>query len=73
MRRWILPIAGDFDEALREAEVSLEELRGQDDPVFTGLAAFTAGSLEMGLGRYDTRRGMRRLYSPDAPYWTSFR
>jgi predicted ATPase len=50
---WTLPIAGDFDEALREAAVSLEELRGQDEPVFTGMAAFTAGSLEMALGRYD--------------------
>jgi predicted ATPase len=50
---WVLPIAGDFDGALREAMVSLEELRGQDEPVFTGMAAFTAGSLEMALGRYD--------------------
>jgi predicted ATPase len=50
---WTLPIAGDFDGALREAAVSLEELRGQDEPVFTGMAAFTAGSLEMALGRYD--------------------
>jgi predicted ATPase len=50
---WTLPIAGDFDGALREAAVSLEELKGQDDPVFTGMAAFTAGSLEMALGRYD--------------------
>ena len=50
---WILPIAGDFDGALRETAVSLEELRGQDEPVFTGMAAFTVGSLEMALGRYD--------------------
>jgi predicted ATPase len=50
---WILPIAGDFDGALREAGVSLVELRGQDEPVFTGMAAFTAGSLEMALHRYD--------------------
>jgi len=33
--------------------VSLEELRGQDEPVFTAMAAFTAGSLETALGRYD--------------------
>jgi len=38
---WTLPIAGDFDGALREAAISLEELRGQDEPVFTGMAAFT--------------------------------
>jgi predicted ATPase len=50
---WILPIAGDFDGALREAAVSLEELRSQDELVFTGMAAFTAGSVEMALGRYD--------------------
>jgi predicted ATPase/class 3 adenylate cyclase len=50
---WSLPIADDLDGALREAAVSLEELRGQDEPVFTAIAAFTAGSLEMALGRYD--------------------
>jgi predicted ATPase len=50
---WSLPIAGDLDGALREATVSLEELRGQDEPVFTAIAVFTAGSLEMALGRYD--------------------
>jgi tetratricopeptide (TPR) repeat protein len=50
---WTLPIAGDFDGALREAAASLEELGGQDEPVFTGMAAFTAGSVEMALGRYD--------------------
>ncbi len=50
---WTLPIAGDFDGALREAAVSLEELRGQDERVFMGMAAFTTGSLEMALGRYD--------------------
>jgi len=57
---WILPIAGDFDGALREAAVSLEELRGQDEPVFTGMAAFTAGSLQMALGRHsDALRHLR--------------
>src|SRR5262249_52763862 len=50
---WTLPISGDFEGALREAAVSLEELRGQDEPVFTGMAAFTVGSLDMALGRYD--------------------
>jgi non-specific serine/threonine protein kinase len=47
-----LPIADDFDGALREASVSLEELRGQDEPVYWSIAAFTAGSLDMALGRY---------------------
>jgi predicted ATPase len=53
---WSLPIAGDLDGALEEAAVSLEELRGQDEPVFTAIAVFTAGSLEMTLGRYDDAR-----------------
>jgi len=57
---WILPIADDFDGALREAAVSLQELRGQDEPVFTGIAAFTAGSLETALGRHgDALRHLR--------------
>jgi tetratricopeptide (TPR) repeat protein len=38
---------------LREAAASLEELRGQGEPVFTATAVFTAGSLEMALGCYD--------------------
>jgi predicted ATPase len=50
---WSLPIAGDLDGALREAAASLEELRGQDEPVFTAMAEFAVGSLEMALGRYD--------------------
>ncbi len=50
---WTSPIAGDVDGALREVTVSLEELRGQDEPVFTAMAAFTAGSLETAVGRYD--------------------
>ena len=57
---WTLPITGDFDAALREAAVSLEELRGQDEPVFTEIAAFAAGSLEMVLGRYDDALGHLR-------------
>lgn len=51
---WTLPIPGDFDGALREAAVSLEEFRGQGEPVFTAMAAFTAGSVETALGRYDS-------------------
>jgi Domain of unknown function (DUF4062) len=39
---WSLPIAGDLDGALREVAVSLEELRDQDEPVFTAIAAFGA-------------------------------
>ena len=50
---WSLPIAGDLDGALREAATSLEQFRGQDEPVFTAITVFTAGSVEMALGRYD--------------------
>src|SRR6185437_1447596 len=50
---WTLPITGDLDGALREVTVALEELRGQDEPVFTAFAVFTAGSLNTALGRYD--------------------
>ena len=50
---WTLPVAGDYGGALGEAAVSLEELRGQDEPVFTAMAALTVGSLETTLGRYD--------------------
>jgi predicted ATPase len=50
---WTSPIAGDLDGALREAAVSLAELRGKNEPVFMGMAALTVGSLEMALGRYD--------------------
>jgi predicted ATPase len=57
---WTLPIAGDFDGTLREVTVALEELRGQDEPVFTAMAAFTAGSLETALGHNDDALGHLR-------------
>jgi predicted ATPase len=50
---WTLPITGDYDGALREAAASLEELRGQGEPLFMAMAVFTVGSVEMVLGRYD--------------------
>ena len=57
---WSLPIAGDLDGALREVAASLKELRGQDEPVFTAIAAFGAGSLETAVGRHgDAFRHLR--------------
>jgi hypothetical protein len=50
---WSLPILGGLDGGSREPTVSLEELGGQDEPVFTAIAAFTAGSVEMTLGCHD--------------------
>jgi soluble lytic murein transglycosylase-like protein len=41
---WISPV-GDFDGALRAASVSLEQLRGQDEPFWTALAVVTLGSV----------------------------
>jgi predicted ATPase/class 3 adenylate cyclase len=50
---WSSPITGDFDGALRETLASLDQLRGQDEPFFTAMAAFGAADLEMALGRPD--------------------
>ncbi len=50
---WTLPIPGDFDGTLREAALALEEFRGQDEPIYTAMAAFTVSSVETALGRYD--------------------
>jgi tetratricopeptide (TPR) repeat protein len=57
---WILPITGDFDGALQEATAALEELRGQDELVYTAIGAFTAGTLDTALGRYDDALGHLR-------------
>ena len=60
---WTSPITGDLDGALREVTIALHELRGQDEPVFTAFAAFTAGSLNTALGRYDDAlRPMRQAH-----------
>jgi predicted ATPase len=50
---WASGIVSDFDGAIRLAAVSLEQLRGQDEPFWTALAAYTAGLVEMIVGRYD--------------------
>jgi len=50
---WTSPTAGDFDGALREASVSLEQLRGQDEPFWTAVAVATVGSIETVAGRYE--------------------
>ena len=62
---WTSGIVGDFDGALQGALVSLEQLRGQDEPFWTAMAAYTAGLMEMTVGRYDDAlrdlTGMRDL------------
>jgi tetratricopeptide (TPR) repeat protein len=50
---WAAEIVADFDDALQGASVSLEQLRGQDEPLWTALAAYSAGLVEMTVGRYE--------------------
>jgi predicted ATPase len=50
---WISAITGDINSALREAAASLEQLRGQDEPLWTTATLITVGSVETAAGRYD--------------------
>jgi hypothetical protein len=50
---WTSAIVGDFDGALREASVSLAELRGQEEPLWTTVALVTLGAVETAVGRHD--------------------
>jgi predicted ATPase len=54
---WTSMVVGDFDGALRGASVSLEGLRGQDEPFWTAAALLTAGLVETAMGRYDDALG----------------
>jgi predicted ATPase/class 3 adenylate cyclase len=53
---WTAPVVDDLEGALGEALASLEQLRGQDEPFWTGLALGTAGMVETTLGRHDDAR-----------------
>jgi tetratricopeptide (TPR) repeat protein len=57
---WTSPIVGDFDGALRQASVSLEEFRSQDEPFGMVLAVGAAAGLETVVGRYDEALGHLR-------------
>jgi predicted ATPase len=50
---WISPIVDDFDGALREASLSCEHLRDQDEPFWNAIAISTLGEAEMDRGRLD--------------------
>jgi predicted ATPase len=50
---WTSAITGDFDGAIRWASVSLAEFRGQDEPLWTGVALISLGSVETAVGRHD--------------------
>jgi tetratricopeptide (TPR) repeat protein len=57
---WTSPILGDFDGALRQTSVSLEELRSQHESFWTVLAVSSAGALETVSGRDDDALGHLR-------------
>jgi hypothetical protein len=50
---WAAPITGDSDTAFRAASAALEELRSQDEPLWTALAAGTLGSMQTSAGLCD--------------------
>jgi predicted ATPase len=54
---WTAPLVGDFDGALQQAFVCLEELRGQDEPLWTALTLGTLGFLEIAAGGDDEALG----------------
>jgi predicted ATPase len=56
----ISAVVGDFDGALRGELVSLEELRGQDEPYWTTVAVLTAGLVETAMGRHEAALGHLR-------------
>ena len=55
---WTSTIAGDFDGAIRQASVALEELRGQDEPYWTAVAVAHRRL------RREGRRPLRRRAAP---------
>jgi len=50
---WASMIAGDPDGAIQQVSVSLEELRGQDEPYWTTTAVLSLGSFQAVTGRDD--------------------
>ena len=53
---WSAPLVDDLDGALQQALLCLEELRGQDEPLWTALTLGSLGFLEITLGREDEAR-----------------
>ncbi len=52
---WVRPIVEDLEGGLQAALTALDGFRRRNDP-FIGWALFTAGLLELGLGRHDAAR-----------------
>jgi tetratricopeptide repeat protein len=50
---WVSPITDAPDSAFRAASVALGELRSQDEPLWTALAAGTLGSMQTSAGLSD--------------------
>jgi predicted ATPase len=53
----VAAVVGDFDGALRGELVTLEELRGQDEPYWTTVAVLSAGLVETAMGHHDDALG----------------
>ena len=54
---WSAPLVDDLDGALQQALLGLEELRGQDEPLWTAFTLTSLGFLEITLGHEDEARG----------------
>lgn len=54
------PLAGDREEAVRQASLSVAQLRSQDEPFWTAAALVTTGALETSVGRYAEALGHLR-------------
>jgi predicted ATPase len=52
---WVRPIVDDLEGALQAASTALDGFRRRNDP-FMGWAVFTAGLLELALGRHEAAR-----------------
>lgn len=50
---WTRPIDDDVEQALSDAVASLEQLRAQDEPYMTAVAAVSASMQGIALGRYE--------------------
>jgi predicted ATPase len=59
---WASPITGDFNSSLLAASAALEELRSQNEPLWTALAAGSLAWQEASAGRHDdAQRHLREV------------
>jgi predicted ATPase len=50
---WVHPIEGKLEDALRDVEAALGQLRAQDEPYLVAVADISAGNIGIALGRYE--------------------